>query len=417
MCHILQACRRVLLRRHVRMMMVLNIQTLIYPHFDIGLPATGLRIGHWNVNHLTGTKLDQIKLYLSKKDGKAQVDVMFLTETFLKSDVSDSLYDVEGFTLLRKDRTQKHGGGILAYVSTELKVKRRLDLEQSDLEVLWLEVCPFKSNMSLLIAGVYCPPSYSKNDDTKLEKNIEKGYLLNRETILLGDFNVDYMKRGVYSKHNLSKGIRSMNFEQMIKSITRPISSTCLDHVYSNCSQWISEVRVCEIGLSDHLPVFTVRKLHHTKTPNRKSNITYRNMKYFNENDFKSTLNEVNWDIPFIFEDLDDIVYSWEALFNDTVESHAPWRQKRVSRESQAPWMTKEILDLLHKRDNLLKKARKTENNQFLSEYKAMRNKAVNKIRMAKQKFYKTLFENDKGNVKGIWNTIKRVAGARLLKV
>jgi hypothetical protein len=31
-----------------------------------------------------------------------------------------------------------------------------------------------------------------------------------------------------------------------------------------------------------------------------------------------------------------------------------------------------------------------------------MRNKAVNKIRMAKQKFYKTLFENDKGNVKGI---------------
>ena len=71
-----------------------------YPHFDIGLPATGLRIGHWNVNHLTSTKFDQIKLYLSKKDGKAQVDVMFLTETFLKSDVSDSLYDVEGFTLL-----------------------------------------------------------------------------------------------------------------------------------------------------------------------------------------------------------------------------------------------------------------------------------------------------------------------------
>ena len=97
-----------------------------YPHFDIGLPATGLRIGHWNVNHLTSTKFDQIKLYLSKKDGKAQVDVMFLTETFLKSDVSDSLYDVEGFTLLRKDRTQKHGGGILAYVSTQLKVKRDL---------------------------------------------------------------------------------------------------------------------------------------------------------------------------------------------------------------------------------------------------------------------------------------------------
>ncbi len=75
----------------------------------------------------------------------------------------------------------------------------------------------------------------------------------------------------------------------------------------------------------------------------------------------------------------------------------------------KAPWMTNEILDLLHKRDNLLKKATRTENNQFWFEYKAMRNKVVNKIRMAKQKFYKSVFENDKGNVKAIWNTIKRL--------
>jgi hypothetical protein len=70
-------------------------------------------------------------------------------------------------------------------------------------------------------------------------------------------------------------------------------------------------------------------------------------MKHCNENDFNSTLNEVNWDIPFIFEDLDDIVNSWETLFNDTVESHAPWRQNRFSRESQAPWMTKEMRSVL----------------------------------------------------------------------
>ena len=111
---------------------------------------------------------------------------MFLNETFLKSNVPDPLHVVEGFTLFRKDRTQMHGGAILAYIGTDLRVKRRLYLEQYDLELLWLEVCPFKSNRSMLIAGVYRPPSFSKDDDTKLEKNIERGYLLNRETILLG---------------------------------------------------------------------------------------------------------------------------------------------------------------------------------------------------------------------------------------
>jgi hypothetical protein len=33
---------------------------------------------------------------------------------------------------------------------------------------------------------------------------------------------------------------------------------------------------------------------------------------------------------------------------------------------------------------------------------------------MAKHKFYKSLFENEKGNVKGIWNIIKCLTGTRM---
>ena len=91
---------------------------------------------------------------------------------------------------------------------------------------------------------------------------------------------------------------------------------------------------VSEIGLADHLPVFVIRKFHRVKSPSEKKNITYRNMKHFNESDFKYTLSEVNWDIPFIFDELDDIVDSWETLFNDALETHAPWQQKWISHES-----------------------------------------------------------------------------------
>ena len=63
----------------------------LYAHFDLGLDDKGLRIGHWNVNRLTSTKFDQIKLFLVGKSGRPQVDVLFLNETFLKPDIPYSL--------------------------------------------------------------------------------------------------------------------------------------------------------------------------------------------------------------------------------------------------------------------------------------------------------------------------------------
>ena len=81
-------------------------------------------------------------------------------------------------------------GEVLAFVSDELSVTRRNDLEDSNLEI-WLEVAPFKSERSLLLAGVYRPPSSTKADDSAFENNIEKADLLNKEIILFGDFNID----------------------------------------------------------------------------------------------------------------------------------------------------------------------------------------------------------------------------------
>ena len=133
----------------------------------------GLRIGHWIVNHLASSKFDQIKLFLKNKDGTPQVDVLWLNETFKKPDIPDSLYSVPGFTIFRRDRRIKNGGGILAFVNDELSSIRRTDLEDSNLEILWLEIAPFKSKRSLLLAGIYRPPSSTRADDITLENNIE----------------------------------------------------------------------------------------------------------------------------------------------------------------------------------------------------------------------------------------------------
>ena len=187
----------------------------ISPHFDLGLDDKGLRIGHWNVNRLSSEKFDQIKFSLIGKSGSAQVDILFLTETFLKPDIPDVLYADPGFSIYRHNRVSRCGGGDLVFVKDQLKLKRRDDLEILDLEVIWLEVFPFKSNRSLFISGIYRSPWYSLADDIRLEKNIEQAYLLNKELILLGDWNINALDRLKFNKHPLSKGLLAMNHNQL----------------------------------------------------------------------------------------------------------------------------------------------------------------------------------------------------------
>lgn len=125
---------------------------------------------------------------------------------------------------------------------------------------MWLNVRPFNSNRHILCGALYRPPSTNSTIDLRIESNIELAYLKNHETIIMGDFNIDFLKPTIYKKHLLSKALKSMQFTQLINTATRPISSSCLDHVYTSHKQFISHLSVPDIGLADHLPTFICRK-------------------------------------------------------------------------------------------------------------------------------------------------------------
>ena len=60
-----------------------------------------------------------------------------------------------------------------------------------------------------------------------------------------------------------------------------------------------------------------------------------------------------------------------------------------------------------HERDNCLKTARGSNNADDWSNYRVARNKAVAMIRSAKRKFFFNAFEENKGNSREIWKTIR----------
>jgi len=86
----------------------------------------------------------------------------------------------------------------------------------------------------------------------------------------------------------------------------------------------------------------------------------YRDTKSFSEEQFKLTLEQTPWDTTFVFEEIDDILISWENLFNEALDLHCPWRNKRVVLVKQTPWISNAILKQLRLRDTLLKKSKRS---------------------------------------------------------
>lgn len=87
---------------------------------------------------------------------------MILTETFCDENIPDCFYSVPGYHVYRKDRIGKTDGGLLVYIKESLQAKRRVDLEENDLEEN--EMCPYKSKRPLFVGVIYRPPSTVANN-------------------------------------------------------------------------------------------------------------------------------------------------------------------------------------------------------------------------------------------------------------
>lgn len=197
----------------------------------------------------------------------------------------------------------------MAWVKSSLQVKRRNDLESNDVETLWLELCPYKSKRPLFIAGVYRPPSHKVDDDKRLGKNIERVYLLDKEMILLGDFNVDYLATNKFNKHPFVNTLRSLNLEQLITEVTRPLSNSCLDHIWYTHRERLNNASVMSSGMSDHLPIVVIRKYKQARI--KHVTITYRDVSKLDKEAFITSLKEAPWDCAFEFDETDDVVDAW----------------------------------------------------------------------------------------------------------
>ena len=174
------------------------------------------------------------------------VDIAGVTETWLSDTVPPSITTIDGYSCERRDRVEKKGGGVLAYIRKNIPYNRMGYMESNDVEFLWVLVrgkCMPRQFSHILIVVVYVQPNacdyttinhiVAGVDDT-LKKHPHVGVML------IGDFNQ------LNDTH-----LRNYLLGQVVRRPTR--GRAVLDKIFTNMSTLYCEpVILAPTSHSDH---------------------------------------------------------------------------------------------------------------------------------------------------------------------
>ena len=100
----------------------LSLETDLDPKTELTFESKGLHFCNLNIQPIV-SKMDGLRITMTHEHSP---DIFGIYETFLTSSVSDAQMAVDGFDLIRKDRSDtqnKAGGGVILYYRKSIKVK------------------------------------------------------------------------------------------------------------------------------------------------------------------------------------------------------------------------------------------------------------------------------------------------------
>ena len=315
-----------------------DIESCPGPDMANFLNTKGFSMFHQNIRGLHGKK-DIISdiLYNNSK-----IDIFSLSETFISlTDLFDA--EIRGYHFESKPRQNGTGGGVGAYVKDGIPYTRRMDLERDDLELIWMEIS-FRNSKSFLVGVLYRPPDTSKHYSKNFQKSLKDVLDIitndNKESIILGDINCDYLKN---NDHRTIKDIFvTHGYKQIINKATRITeqSETLIDVILTNSPETIIKHDTFLSCDSDHDIIAVIRKKSALKYPR---NVVFsRNYKNYDVNKIRNELKSKNWQA--VKESTNPNIF-WKLIkdiLSDCINTYAPITKKTV-KGKPIPWLTEQI--------------------------------------------------------------------------
>jgi len=262
-------------------------------------------------------------------------------------------------------------------------------------------------NKQIIIGNIYRPPTSMKVESIKNILSTVSSLVSNKEMILLGDFNINWLHSSTFTVKNM---INSLNLTQLIAEPTRltSTSKSLLDWALVSHPERIIKSGVLPDNFSDHHMIYCIWKISIQRLPPKF--IKIRQTKFFNRDQFINDLHQINWYrlnlIPFI-DDAWHFVYT--ELLN-VINKHAPWTTVKV-KGSHLPWVNGDLINLFKQRDRAWHKFRRTKHTADWEEYKRLRNNCTMQTRNSKSSYFRNCLSNDFKNPQRFWKQVNNVLG------
>ncbi|CAB4023227.1 RNA-directed DNA polymerase from mobile element jockey, partial [Paramuricea clavata] len=305
------------------------------------------------------------------------------------------------------DRLVSNGGGVCAYINSNIYCRRIEEFENSSIESLWLSVRPKKLPPSvsvILLAVVYHSTASRQTENVELyshiQTNVDSFLYSHPEALVLitGDFN--FRSTGLDANHLK----RIAGLTQIVKVATRAdvtldwcLTNSKVDNIYES-------IQLPPIGTSDHYTILMKAQPSPSKPDN--SHIWKRDLRDSRIRPFGRYITTFDWS-PIL--DIHDCDTKYEK-FNDTmtvmIEKFFPLERIKV-RKCDKPWMTSSIKSAIGRRQKALHESGK--NSDI---YKYWRNRVQSCIKVARKIYYMRSVEKLKNsNPARWWKEVKAIGG------
>ena len=333
-------------------------------------------------------------------------DIICITETWLTDHIPDDPVNINGYSIVRKDRSSdsNNGGGTCLYIKETIPFKPRFDLSHNLIECVWVTIRPNwlpRSISRIAIATIYLPPSTTNSVIDEFYDYLcdcfDKLTLESTETafIITGDFNP-------ISNNFWSRLVEiQCGFKQVVQVPTR--KEHILDLIFTNIPK-LYNVPITEAPLdtSDHMLVLWKAKfVEKSKNVTRKAQL--RPIKESSLESFGEWLKTYPWDsILGMYSTVNEKLEHFTHIIHDKIEQYFPKRMVKFHAEDK-PFMTGKIKSLINQRNRAFRNIDK-------QRYRELRNRVTNEIKKEKASFYnKKIKPLRNSDPKSWWNAIKKV--------
>jgi len=230
-----------------------------------------------------------------------------------------------------------------------------------------------------------------------------------KKIILLGDFNLDQLKRNdpTYHHSRLYETWKAFETEQQLlqlvdfptwaREVQGAVKTSILDHIYVNDSSLVDDINELSIETSDHCPVMATMSL---RVSNVKQKVWMRNWKNYTKENLLENLELENWSIRCI--NVEDFYDEMEQKIMRAFNTLVPLEEKTIRNNV---YENQKISDLKRKRKNLYKNAKRRQNIDLFVRCKLL-SKRIREVKSnsKRKKIRRMILE---GGAQGLWQGYK----------